>query len=267
MLGAGLVVALVAGISLPNAGAASVHPKASGAHHLGSAACTAATGTSMIGRAAHAAGPNGGGVISGTITLASFTACGTATAGSFSASWAPPRPLAEEPADSTSTGSDDQDGTHGNSQAGTHGKGKGNGGGGNGNAIHGTTPVIGTTTISGTNVLSPTLTISSTSVLSATGTFVQDPAQPTNAAAVLVSGSATIGQRGSACRTACPAAATVPLSQTMTFSNVSGRLTVHSTGKSTKTTLMFIVPLSSQAGTQGHGSKGRPVHLMGVRPR
>jgi hypothetical protein len=265
ILGAGVIGAMVAGISLPNAMAASIHHNASAAHHVASAVCKAATGTYVVGHAADSAGPNGGGVISGTVTLAAYTPCGAATAGSFSAAWAPPRIHGIEPMDSSSTGSADQPGTHGNGQGNTHGKGKGKGGAGDGDDVHGTNPVTSTTTISGTNALSTTATISITSVLSTTGTFIQDPAHPNSAADVLVSGSATIGQLGSACQTACTAGATVAVTQTITFANVSGRLTIHRTGKSTKVTLMFLSPLSGQVSAPGHGFAGRPVILMGRR--
>jgi len=265
ILGAGVVAAMVAGISLPNAVAASIHHNTSAAHHTASAVCKAATGTYVVGHAANSAGPNGGGVISGTITLAAYTPCGAATTGSFSAAWAPPRSHEIEPMESSSTGSANQAGTHGNGQGNTHGKGKGKGGAGDGDDVHGTNPVTSTTTISGTNALSTTATISITSVLSTTGTFIQDPAHPNSAADVLVSGSATIGQLGSACRTACTAGATVAVTQTITFANVSGRLTVRRTGKSTNVTLMFLSPLSGQVSAPGHDFAGRPVILMGRR--
>jgi hypothetical protein len=238
-LGASLVAAMIAGISLPDAVAASIHHNASDNHHKASSACKNAIGTYVVGT---------GGVISGTITLTTYTSCGTVavptlTAGSFWATWAPPR--SPEAKVSNTAGSDNHADTH----ATTPGKGKGEGG-----KIHNTGPVTDTTT------LTPTTTISLTSVLSTTGTFVQDPAHPKNPAAVLVTGSASIGQLGFVCQGICPAIATVAVTQTVTFASVPGLLSVQKTGKSTKADLTFRIPLSSLT-----GPSSRPVHLMGRR--
>jgi hypothetical protein len=233
-----LIAGMATGAALPAAQALAVGKGATVHTAATHKAAVNPCGTYMVG---HQGGAHGGGVITGTIVLTGYTACPSATtSGKFMALWAPPRPQQPKTTDAGTSGSGDKDGSTGN------GKGKGHDGGTTGTAI----------------VTPATVTITGTKVLTTTGTFVQDVAHPSNPKYVLVSGTAGVGQLGSACQANCPATGNTAPTRLVIFTSVPGTLAVHATGKTWKATLRFEV----QVGTQINSSAPitRTVSLMGT---
>jgi hypothetical protein len=271
LLGATLFVAMVTGMALPGVEASTSHQAAKdscaaiGTYAIGHQSLPKPAAQPAVVEAAESQDldssmPHGGGVITGTISLLTYTPCGSPTTGSFWARLSPPRsqhlrPLVEKT-------------THGKSQAHvkvTSHSDKHSKHGGDMPAPIGTQPL----TTTGTQVLTTTGTITGTKVVSATGTIAQDPAHSANPGYVVVSGTVTLGNLGLTCTATnnCPASAKPAVLETITFSGIKGRLKIGTVGSSSWASLTFTLPRQAWKKAHGHqfGHGTLHVRLAGLR--